>query len=100
MQFKKVGQRIQVLRYEGYDKDRRRAIVKMVGSVHNRTFEPTVGLIESLTDDERVELDEFIERKRKSSEDERRWSDLRLAVNFIAPPPRRSPLGASSTSTA
>jgi hypothetical protein len=32
MQFKTVGKRIQVLAYRGYDQEKRRAVVKMLGS--------------------------------------------------------------------
>jgi len=61
MQFKKVGQRIQVLRYEGYDKDRRRAIVRMVGSVGRYNYLPSVGLFERLTAEECKEVEAFIQ---------------------------------------
>ena len=51
MQFKRQGRRVQVLAYRGYDKEKRRAIVKMMGSYDVYSYEPSDGLIDSLTDD-------------------------------------------------
>ena len=72
MQFKTVKNKIQVLAYRGYDKAKKRAIVKMLGSVDSITFEPTVGLIECLTQEENNELQSYIENKRQSSINESR----------------------------
>ena len=67
MQFKTVKNKIQVLAYRGYDKAKKRAIVKMLGSFDSITFEMTDGLIESLTQEENNELQSYIENKRQSS---------------------------------
>ena len=38
MQFKEQKGRVQVLAYDGYDKEKRRAIVKMLGSFESKRF--------------------------------------------------------------
>lgn len=68
MQFKKVGKRIQVLVYRGYDKEKKRSIIKMLGSLDRYTYEPTDGLINSLTEDEKIELQSYIEKERQYGE--------------------------------
>lgn len=67
MQFKKVGQRIQVLRYSGYDREKRHSIVRMIGS-----FPVSTGSIadlpdelsRELTDDEKNEVQKYIEKRK------------------------------------
>jgi hypothetical protein len=61
MQFREQGKRIQVLGYRGYDKAKRRAVVKLLGSFDLYEFTPSDGLVESLTDDEKLELQSHIE---------------------------------------
>ncbi|HHF8101274.1 TPA: hypothetical protein ACPT4U_005318 [Escherichia coli] len=68
MQFKRQGRRVQVLAYRGYDKEKRRAIVKMMGSIDVYSFEPSDGLIENLTDEEKTELQSYIETERQAAE--------------------------------
>lgn len=73
MQFKKAGKRIQVLAYRGYDKEKRRAIVKLMGSLDVRTYEIAEGfLFDELTGNERDEFDGYIAEAltRKAREDE------------------------------
>lgn len=67
MQFKKVSNRIQVLAYRGYDKIKCRSIIKMVGSLNGHTFEPTDGLLNSITAEEKLELQSYIERERQEA---------------------------------
>lgn len=67
MQFKKVSNRIQVLAYRGYDKIKCRSIIKMVGSLDGHTFEPTDGLLNSITAQEKLELQSYIERERQEA---------------------------------
>lgn len=67
MQFKQVGARIQVIAYLGYDKGKKRAITKTIGSLCRYTFKPTDGLIESLTDVQKTELQSYIDTARQSS---------------------------------
>ena len=68
MQFKRQGRRVQVLAYRGYDKEKRRAIVKMMGSIDVYSYEPSDGLIENLTDEEKTELQSYIETERQAAE--------------------------------
>ena len=68
MQFKRQGRRVQVLAYRGYDKEKRRAIVKMMGSIDAYSYEPSDGLIENLTDEEKKELQSYIETERQAAE--------------------------------
>ena len=72
MQFKKVGGKIQVLAYRGYNPEKKRAIIKLLGSMSAYTFTPTVGLLENLTDEERTELQSYIETERQAAEKESR----------------------------
>ncbi len=68
MQFKTVGERVQVLVYAGYDKEKRRAVVKMAGSISRSDYSLSDGLLESLTDSQKSELQSFIETLRQSDE--------------------------------
>lgn len=83
MQFKKAGRKIQVLAYRGYDKEKKRAIVKMLGSLDDYDYKPTVGLIESLTDDEKKELQSYIENDKQSKEKEGRQSSVKYIHSLI-----------------
>ena len=83
MQFKKMGRRVQVLAYRGYDKDKRRAIIKMMGSYDVHSYEPSDGLIESLTDDEKKELQSHIEKERHEAEKWRRQYSAKNAYSQI-----------------
>lgn len=83
MQFKRQGSRIQVLAYRGYDKDKRRAIVKMVGSLDGYSFTPSDGLIDSLTAEEKEELQSYIEKERQSNKDRMRQSVTQYVASQI-----------------
>ena len=80
MQFKRQGRRIQVLAYRGYDKEKRRAIIKMMGSIDAYSYELPDGLIEGMTDDEKKELQSYIEEQRQKAEkDSRQYSAKSVA---------------------
>lgn len=79
MQFKRKGNKINVLAYRGYDREKRRAVVKMVGSMSAHTYTPSENLLENLTDDEREELQKYIEDARQESDRQAR----RYAVDAI-----------------
>ena len=69
MQFKKVGKRIQVLAYRGYDTEKRRAVVRMLGSFDAYTYETPAELLDNLSDEEKAELKDYISGlKQQSSE--------------------------------
>ena len=70
MQFKPAGRRVQVLVYAGYDKEKRRAVVKMVGSFDRYNFTLSDGLENSLTDEQKKELQSHIESLRQSAKNE------------------------------
>lgn len=66
MQFKKVGDRIQILAYVGYDKEKRRAKVQMVGSL--RAYSPFIDdeLHSKLNDEQLKEVQAYIEEKKEA----------------------------------
>lgn len=68
MQFKKVGGRVQVLAYRGYDKDKKRSVVQLLGTMNAYTLEPSSGLLEKLTDDEKTELQSYKETVRQQEQ--------------------------------
>ena len=83
MQFKEQKGRVQVLAYEGYDKEKRRAIVKMLGSFDRYDYSLSVGLLEKLTDEQKEELQSEIDRRRQSHDKAMRqgailYSDSRI----------------------
>ena len=87
MQFKEQKNKVQVLAYEGYDKEKRRAIVKMLGSFDRYDYSLSVGLLERLTVEQKKELQSEIERRRQS--DDKRMnsyiiSDSHSRINKIA----------------
>lgn len=85
MQFKPQGRRVQVLAYAGYDKDKKRAIVKMLGSYDSYNLEPSDGLINNLTDEQKTELQSHFEEVRQSREKE----SLQLSAKYTASGLRR-----------
>ena len=87
MQFKEQKNKVQVLAYEGYDKEKRRAIVKMLGSFDRYDYSLSVGLLERLTVEQKKELQSEIEKRRQS--DDKRMnsyiiSDSHSRINKIA----------------
>lgn len=83
MQFKRQGRRVQVLAYRGYDKQKRRAIVKMMGSIDAYSYEPSDGLIDNLTDEEKKELQSYIETERQAAEKLSRQYSAKSAASRI-----------------
>lgn len=83
MQFKRQGRRIQVIAYRGYDKEKRRAIVKMMGSIDVYSYEPSDGLNESLTDEEKKELQSYIETERQLAKKQKRQYSANSAASRI-----------------
>lgn len=76
MQFKRQKHRIQVIAYAGYDKEKRRPILKMLGSLNAYSYTPSKDLlnnINSLEDEEKrekynAELQEYIKKQRHKNE--------------------------------
>lgn len=83
MQFKEVGGKIQVIAYRGYDKEKKRAVTKMLGSLAKYTFSPSDGLIESLTEEEKTELQSYIEKERQSSTERSRQYAIKMVDSHL-----------------
>jgi len=83
MQFRPQGNRIQVLAYRSYDKAKKRAQVKLLGSFSKLDFSLSDGLIEALTDDEKTELQSRIASIRQSHEKTIRQASVRYISHSI-----------------
>ena len=78
MQFRQAGNRVQVLAYRGYDKEKRRAVIKLLGSYdRSNTDNRTENLTYEMTGDELKEFQSHIEAIRLSDEKDRRLAQLR-----------------------
>lgn len=84
MQFREQANKIQVLAYRGYNKEKRRAEVKMLGSFDRYSFKLSDGLMDSLTDEEKKELTAHIERLRQSSEERSRQYLMSSVIDKLA----------------
>ncbi len=76
MQFKEQKGKVQVLVYSGYDKEKRRAVVKMVGSFDRYDYSLSVGLLDRLTVEQKEELQSEIERRRQSHDKSMRQASI------------------------
>lgn len=67
MQFRKVGQKYQVLAYRGYDAEKKHAVVRRIGTIdrHSLAFTPSEEF--EPTPDEKKEVQEFIEKNKKDN---------------------------------
>lgn len=61
MQFRKVGGKIQVVEYAGYDKEKKRSVVKMVGTLDRYSLRITDELKSKLTAEQEKEIQQYIE---------------------------------------
>lgn len=77
MQFRDQGNRTQVLAYRGYDKEKKRAIVKLIGSYDKITLEVPSELISALTDNEQEELNSYILPLKKAYESSVKLNELK-----------------------
>ena len=66
MQFREAKGRIQVLAYAGYDKEKRRSVVQLLGSIDKYDLTPTDTLLERMTDEQKQELQAYIDKKRQA----------------------------------
>ena len=76
MQFRDQANRTQVLAYRGYNKEKKRADVKLLGSFDRFSFELSDELKTNLTVDEMTELQSHIETVRQSRNKSVRRSDI------------------------
>lgn len=83
MQFRPAGKRVQVLAYRGYDKTKKRAQVKLLGSFDRYSYDLSDGLADALTDDEKAELQSHIEKMRQLLDSTIRQSNVRHLASRI-----------------
>lgn len=83
MQFRAAGKRVQVLAYRGYDKVKRRATVKLLGSFDRYGYDVPEELTNVLTDDEKKELQSHIENIRQSDNKQSRIAELEFSPGLI-----------------
>jgi len=69
MQFRAQGRRIRILEYQGYDRSRRRSIVRLIGTLDRYHPRITSDLAERLTAEQRAEVEAWIQQR---TEDETR----------------------------
>lgn len=84
MQFRDQANRTQVLAYRGYNKEKKRAEVKLLGSYNRITFELSDELKNNLQSDEMTELQSHIETIRQSRDNSVRQSRARNLHSHIA----------------
>ena len=77
MQFRKQAKKIQVFAYRGYDREKRRAKVEFLGSLDAYSFKPSDGLMDKLTDAEKIEVQEYEKNARLLGKKEGRLSTLK-----------------------
>lgn len=70
MQFKLRGRRIQVLAYRGRCPTRGRSVVRMIGSINAETLEPIGRIMTDATNEERLEIQEFIVKTKLDREND------------------------------
>lgn len=83
MQFRTQGNRIQILAYRGYNKEKKRADVKLLGSFDRYALKPTDELLAKLTDDEKSELQSHMSSIRLKRNDAVRQSDVNTLAGHI-----------------
>ncbi|CAH0318979.1 hypothetical protein SRABI118_05168 [Massilia sp. Bi118] len=79
MQIKQRGKVFQLIRYTGYNKDKKRADTQLVGSFPDYVSQLAsidVELVAKLDDDERAQVEKFLKEKREASD--RFLSDMAL----------------------
>ena len=80
MQFKPVGNRIQLVAYRGYDTEKRRAIVKVLGSIDAYSLDVPQTLLEVLSDEEKAEVEFYIANTRAKNQK----CNNALSIQYIA----------------
>ena len=83
MQFRRIGNKTQVLSYQGYNKEKRRAEVRLLGSYDMTYFIVGKELADNLTDDERSEVERRITADRFERDDAQRQQQLRSITKNI-----------------
>lgn len=83
MQYREQGRKVQVLAYRGFDKAKRRPIVKMLGSFDRYGYGLSDGLMDALTVEEKTDLTSYIETLRQSDASLRRQYALRSIIQSM-----------------
>ena len=83
MQYREQGRKVQVLAYRGFDKAKKRPIVKMLGSFDRYGYGLSDGLIDALTVEEKTDLTSYIETLRQSDASLRRQYALRSIIQSL-----------------
>ena len=83
MQYREQGRKIQVLAYRGFDKAKKRPIVKMLGSFDRYGYGLSDGLMDALTVEEKTDLTSYIETLRQSDASLRRQYALRSIIQSL-----------------
>ena len=83
MQYREQGRKVQVLAYRGFDKAKKRPIVKMLGSFDRYGYGLSDGLMDALTVEEKTDLTSYIETLRQSDASLRRQYALRSIIQSL-----------------
>ena len=83
MQYREQNDKVQILAYRGYNKEKRRSEVKMLGSFDKYSFKMTDGLLEAMTFEEQKEFSEKLNEMRKSGEKTSRQNKVDSLVSRI-----------------
>lgn len=83
MQYREQGRKVQVLAYRGFDKAKKRPIVKMLGSFDRYGYGLSDGLMDALTVEEQTDLTSYIETLRQSDATLRRQYALRSIIQSL-----------------
>jgi len=65
MQFRRKKDRLHLLAYRGYSKEKKRSIVKMVGTIDWQTLQVPPKVQEALNETEKAELQVYLDAERK-----------------------------------
>ena len=68
MQFRKAGNKIQILAYAGYSKEKRRSVVQVIGTLDRYSPSLTDDLKNKLTVEQQKEVTEWIDQRRKADD--------------------------------
>lgn len=83
MQFREQNNKIQILSYEGYDKEARRSRVRMLGSIDKHSLTITSDLKNKLTVEQLGELTAYIEERRSKLKTEIASSNVLIVAGAM-----------------
>lgn len=65
MQFRVQKNRLSLLAYRGYSKEKKRSIIKTVGTIDWKTLKVPEQLLEELKEDEKIQLEKYLDAERQ-----------------------------------